>query len=89
MINDAFKDIDKSIDVALFADDGAMWKRGRNIVHIANKMQQAADTVRKWALEWGFRISVEKTSYVIHKESNTSGLKNKDWGQRVGESEPI
>lgn len=24
MINDAFKDVDKSIDVALFADDGAM-----------------------------------------------------------------
>lgn len=37
MINDAFKDIDKCIDTTLFADDGAMWKRGRNMEHIVQK----------------------------------------------------
>lgn len=28
MINDIFKNVERNIGVALFADDGAMWKRG-------------------------------------------------------------
>lgn len=65
MINEAFKEVDKSIDVALFADDGAMWKRGRNVEHIVQRMQQGVDKVQKWALDWGFRISVEKTKFML------------------------
>lgn len=42
-----------------------MWKRGRNINHIAHKMQQAVDTVHNRTLEWGFRISVEKTKVML------------------------
>lgn len=51
MINDVFKNVERSVDVALLADTGAMWKRGRNVDHV-NKMKQAVDVVHKWALEW-------------------------------------
>ena len=40
MIDDVFKDIQNSVGVALFADDGAMWKKGRNIDFVVDKMQQ-------------------------------------------------
>ena len=65
MINDVFKNIERSINVALFADDGAMWKRGRNVNHVVGKMQPAVDVVQKWALELGFRISIDKTKTIF------------------------
>lgn len=65
MINDIFKNVERNIGVALFADDGAMWKRGRNVYYSVSKMQQAVDIVHKWAIEWGFRISVEKTKVIF------------------------
>lgn len=42
-----------------------MWKSGRNVNFVVNKMQQAVDDVQKWALEWGLRISIEKTKTVF------------------------
>lgn len=39
MINDVLKNMEGSIKVALFADDGTMWKRGRNLNYIVSKMQ--------------------------------------------------
>lgn len=53
------------IKVALFADDGAMWKRGRNLNYIVCKMQQAVSEVKRWSPEWGFRMSIEKTKTVF------------------------
>lgn len=70
MINDIFKNIDNSIGVVSFEDDGAMWKRGRNITHVVNKMQPAVDIVKKWALKWGFRISVDKTKVMFFTRRN-------------------
>jgi len=39
MIDQIFKDLNGLDGVALFADDGAMWKKGRNIEYIVHKMQ--------------------------------------------------
>lgn len=69
MINDVFKDLQNSVNVALF---GAMWKRGRHVEYIVNKMQQSVDAVQKWALEWGFRISFDKTKTVFFTRKNIS-----------------
>lgn len=65
MINNVFKNMEGSIKVALFADDGAMWKRGRNLNYIVCKMQQAVSEVKRWSPEWGFRMSIEKTKTVF------------------------
>ena len=61
MINDIFKEVENFVDVALFADDGTLWKRGRNVDFVVNKIQQAVDVVDKWSIRWGFRISIDKS----------------------------
>ncbi len=65
MINDVFATIDGNINKSLFADDGALWIRGRNVDFIVNKMQSALDNVEKWSYKWGFKFSVEKTKYIF------------------------
>ncbi|XP_023190232.1 uncharacterized protein LOC111608691 [Xiphophorus maculatus] len=65
MINDIFNNIDKSFGVSLFADDGLIWKRGRNIEFVNRKLQEALHSVEAWALEWGFRISISKSKVVV------------------------
>lgn len=42
MINDVFKDVGCSVDVDLFADDGVMWKKSRNVEYVVKKMQQVS-----------------------------------------------
>ena len=44
-INDIFKDVDSSVEVALFADDRAVWKRGRNVEFIVSKMQEKISNI--------------------------------------------
>ena len=61
MINDIFANIPTDIGRPLFADDGALWKRGRNVDHIVKKMQKAINQVEDWGTKWGFKFSVEKT----------------------------
>ncbi len=39
MINDVFSQVQGDVGWPLFADDGALWKRGKNIKHITEKIQ--------------------------------------------------
>ncbi len=64
MINDIFNRIDQRMGRALYADDGALWVRGRNIDNLKVKMQSAIDKVEKWSYEWGFHLSIEKTQFI-------------------------
>lgn len=41
-----YKSEEKAADVVLFAGDGAMLKRGRNVAHVRTV------NVQKWAYEW-------------------------------------
>ncbi len=60
MINDIFVKVPADIGRSLFADDGALWKRGRNMEYVVRKVQGALDKVVEWGSEWGCRFSVEK-----------------------------
>lgn len=71
MINDIFKQVPSNFGKSLFADDGAVWKRGRNINHLFVQMQEAVDQVVLWANKWGLRISTAKSKFMIF------GLKRK------------
>lgn len=59
-----------------FADDGAIWKRGRNIKQITERMQVALNKVTCWGEKWGFKISVDKSKYIIfgNKKTECGGL---------------
>uniref|UniRef100_A0A3Q3BE46 Reverse transcriptase domain-containing protein n=1 Tax=Kryptolebias marmoratus TaxID=37003 RepID=A0A3Q3BE46_KRYMA len=65
MINDVFRDIGKDMGCSLFADDGAVWKRGKNVDFIVRKIQEVIIEIENWALQWGFRFSVDKTKVMI------------------------
>lgn len=61
MINYIFSEVDIGIGRSLFADDGAMWKRGRNIKYTVSKTQKAIRQAEQWSIRWGFRFSKEKS----------------------------
>ena len=88
MINDVFSEVPVDIGRSLFADDGALWKRGRNVKHIISKVQSAIDKVTEWGFDWGCRFSVEKTQTVIFtSKRKLEGVKLKMYGkelERVG-----
>ena len=87
MIDDVFPNTDRDIGRSLFADDGALWKRGKNIHHIVKKRQNAIEKVEQWSLKWGFRFSVEKNeSYIFLKEENRRGIQTKIIWTCVGKS---
>ncbi len=65
MINDVFNQVEPEVGKSFFADDGALWKRGRNSLYINRKMQEVIQKVEEWAYDWGFKFSVEKTKTVI------------------------
>lgn len=65
MISNIFSKVDRNIGKSLFADDGALWFRGRNNKYIMGKMQKAVDEVVKWSYKWGFKFSVEKSQTII------------------------
>jgi len=43
MINDVFVQGPEDIGRSLFADDGAVWKRGRNMEYVIRNVQEAID----------------------------------------------
>ena len=61
MINDIYLNLPGDIGRSLFADDGALWKRGRNVEDILKKMQEGIDQVENRGIIWGFKFSVEKS----------------------------
>lgn len=65
MINDSFGKIERGFGLSLFADDGAIWKRGRNVGFVLNQIQRMLVLIEKWGNTWGFKISASKTKYMI------------------------
>lgn len=65
MINDFFCRLGQGFGVSLLADDRAIWKRGRNLDHIYKQLQKALEHIETWTEEWGFKISVAKSKYVV------------------------
>ena len=61
MINYIYTQVGSDIGKYIFADDGAIWKRGRNVNDIVGKIQEAITEIESWSLTRGFRLSVEKT----------------------------
>uniref|UniRef100_A0A3B5QMN0 Reverse transcriptase domain-containing protein n=1 Tax=Xiphophorus maculatus TaxID=8083 RepID=A0A3B5QMN0_XIPMA len=65
MINDIFYDTDKCIKSALYADDGVIWMKGKNIKYVVGNIKKAISKVEKWSYEWGFKLSASKSCYMV------------------------
>ncbi len=50
----------ESFGTSLFADEGAIWKRGRKVGYLMKQMQSALDKMQDWSDKWGFRLLVTK-----------------------------
>lgn len=64
-INDIFECTGQGYGLSLFADDGAMWKRGAYILYLkimTKQIQEALNKVAMWANKWRFKISAEKNT---------------------------
>lgn len=84
MINDIFGEIELGIGKALYADEGALWKRGKNLQYVGKKMQEAVDVVENWANQWGFLLSVAKTQVIcFSKKKKTPEVKLKLYKQTL------
>ena len=76
MINDIFMNVDRRIGSALYADDGAVWVRGRNTKHVMGIMKKAIKEVEEWSYNWGFKLSVSKSCYMIFSKKRGVGNQN-------------
>lgn len=65
MINDIFLELSPGTGRSLYADDGALWVKGRNIPFISNKLNHELKIVENWSRKWGFKISVAKSKFVV------------------------
>lgn len=84
MINDIFSNVDIGVSRSLYADDGALWFRGRNVLYVEKKMQKAVMEVEDWARKWGFRFSVAKTQVICFSNKKISpSLNIKMYGQQL------
>lgn len=54
-------DVLAQLENGMFADHGAIWKRGRNLGFVVKKVQEAVCQTQEWSLRWGFQFSVDKT----------------------------
>ncbi len=52
MINYIFERVKPSIGKALYSDDGAVWKRGRNLGNVVKGIQESINEVESWSVEW-------------------------------------
>ena len=65
MINDIFKNVGQGFGRSLFADDGAIWRRGRNVEFLLKKTQEGLNVIEEWANRWSFKISVPKSKFMV------------------------
>jgi ribonuclease HI len=55
----------KGVETSLFADDCALYKSGNKIKTTLRSMQNNLDQIQKYADQWGFKISTNKTTCVL------------------------
>lgn len=72
MINDIFSQIEPGIGKSIYADDAAIWKRGRNVKFVQEKVQNAVNLIENWANKWGFRLSMAKTQVICFSKKKTN-----------------
>lgn len=72
-INDITTTIQKPVKVSLFADDLAIYARGRTTDITANILQKSIDNLQTWTQQNGFKFSKNKTEAIIFSK-NTKNI---------------
>ena len=53
------------MSTSIFADDTAIWYSGKNLKEVQQHIQTALKEIECWCNQWGFKVSVLKTSFVL------------------------
>lgn len=71
-INSLFSAVPKFVKVIIYADDIIIYISGKSHKAIRKRLQQTLESLEKWSLKTGFRISHEKTTsmHVCRKRSH-------------------
>jgi ribonuclease HI len=71
MINDMTVNSENNVELSLFADDSSTFKSGSNLDLLCKHIQISLDMISSWCDQWGFKISVDKSTGVVftHKYS--------------------
>lgn len=68
MLNDIFTNLDGCVKSALYADDGAIWMRRRNVPYVLENIRKAREKVETWG-------QVVKSCYVVFTNKCKIGAK--------------
>ena len=71
MINDIAKDLTQHVPRTLHADDFAAWTAAERTATATTRMQEALNTIQKWANDWCITVNASKTVATCFSLSNT------------------
>ena len=80
---DSKKKLKDKLNTALFADDCAFWRTGRQLPHLIKQIQIDLNNLNDWANMWGIKLSLTKTVGIIfslHKK----GCKTNELNLKIG-----
>ena len=64
-------------DLSQFADDTEIHHTSGSIKVINNRLQSTLDSISKWSIQWGFKLSQPKTVAILFGRSSSQHTKNK------------
>ena len=57
-------------ELAMFADDVALWVASKSTQQINNKLQQSLNNIESWMNKWRMKVSANKTVFTLFNKSN-------------------
>ena len=64
-VNDISTSPPAAVNSAMYADDLAVWAKGKDLTKLAVTMQTALTDLEAWSKQWYLRISPNKTTYTV------------------------
>ena len=62
-IADIYKEI--GCERVKYADDGTIWRKGKNIIQFGELLEEDMVKIFKWALKYRMKLSIEKTEVCV------------------------
>ena len=62
-IADIYKEI--GYERVKYADDGTIWRKGKNIIQVGELLEEDMVKIFKWTSQWRMKLSIEKTEVCV------------------------
>ncbi len=78
-INDIGQHLPKSIQLALFADDIALWATGMDFAGVSDAVQRALHCMERWTTQWRLIINPQKTQLILFSLAKAKTINSFPW----------